>query len=398
MTAHRICRTDFMSGFFVVLLAMLLPSLAFASGSADVTGLSFHSYSDHTRVVIALSGRAAFTKNRLSNPDRLYFDIRGSRIGGGVKTVLPVGDGIVKSIRAAQFDSSTVRVVLDLEEGTDFKVADPGDPARIVVDISGSGKAAAVGTGTAAEEAGPSAALKKRIVIDPGHGGHDTGAIGPDGLYEKDVVLDIAKKLKQVLSRDPDYEVFLTRDSDVFIPLPERTAIANRKHADLFVSIHANASPHREAHGVETYFLNWTNDEETMKVAARENQITMQQMRRMKKPNDVLDVMLGDLARANKRDESMALANYIQDRLVTGIDRDNPRVVNLGVKWALFYVLFGARMPSVLVEVSFISNPHEESLLSQQGYREDIARSIAAGIDKYMRSAPGGQTLARNNR
>jgi N-acetylmuramoyl-L-alanine amidase len=388
LTSKKTYRVNSCLGLFVFLLAMLLPSLAFASKSADVTDLSFRSYPDHTRVVITLSDRAEFTKNRLSDPDRLYFDIRNCRIGGGVKTVLPVADGILKSIRTARFSDSTVRVVLDLEKGTDLKMVNLDDPARIVVDISRSGAAPVVMQ--------PPSALKKRIVIDPGHGGHDTGAIGPDGLYEKDVVLDIALKVKKALSADPNYEVILTRDSDVFIPLAERTLIANRRNADLFVSIHANASPNREARGVETYFLNWTNDEETMKVAARENQITMKQMRQMKKDTNVLDVMLGDLARDNKRDESMALANYIQKKLVNGIDRDNPRVVNLGVKWALFYVLFGARMPSVLAEVSFISNPREERLLSKEGYREDIARSIAAGILKYMESTPGGQTVARN--
>ncbi len=405
MEVHETRRIRYSLGLFLLLLPLLLPPSAFALNSADITDLSFLSYPDHTRVVITLSGKPVFSKNRLSNPDRLYFDIRRCRLGSGVKTVLPVGNGTLRSVRAAQFSDSVVRVVFDLGEGAEFKVTDMDNPARIVVDIGDSGKSeasSAVPTApvradaTASADTASPATFKRRIVIDAGHGGHDTGAIGPDGLYEKDVVLDIARKLKQALSKDPNYEVFLTRDSDVFLPLPQRTAIANRRHADLFVSIHANASPNREARGIETYFLNWTNNEETMKVAARENQITMKQMRQMKKPDDVLDVMLGDLARANKRDESMALANYIQKTLVTGVEEENQRVVNLGVKWALFYVLFGAQMPSVLVEVSFISNPHEEKLLSQAEYREDIATSIASGIRKYMNSAPGGQTVARN--
>jgi N-acetylmuramoyl-L-alanine amidase len=390
LTARKTDRIILLCGILLFTLVLLFPSSAFSLNASEVTDLGYRSFPDHAEVVITLSHKAAFTKNRLTNPDRLYFDIKDCIIGKGVKPVVAVSNSILKSVRAAQFSGSTVRVVLDLGNAANFRVADTADPARIVVEIYGVLPDAAVRE--------PSSVLKKRIVIDPGHGGHDTGAIGPDGLYEKDVVLDIALKLREILSRDPNYEVFLTRDSDVFIPLPERTKIANREHADLFVSIHANASPHRDARGVETYFLNWTNDEETMKVAARENQISMKQMRQMKKPGDVLDVMLGDLARDNKRDESMALANYIQDRLVSGIDKDNPRLVNLGVKWALFYVLFGARMPSVLVEVSFISNPHEEKLLSKDGYRKDIARSIAAGIATYMKAAPGGQTLARNNR
>jgi N-acetylmuramoyl-L-alanine amidase len=390
LTARKTDRLIAVCGILLLALALLPPSYVFALNSSELTDLGYRSYPDHAEIVITLSHKAVFKKNRLSNPARLYFDIKDCVIGKEVRPVMSVSNGMIKSVRAAQFDGSTVRVVLDLEDGTNFKVFERTDPDRIVVDVNGGQK-----TASATE---PPAFLKKRIVIDPGHGGHDTGAIGPDGLYEKDVVLDIALKLKKILSKDPNYEVFLTRDSDVFIPLPERTKIANREHADLFVSIHANASTSREARGVETYFLNWTNDEETMKVAARENQITMKQMRQIRKPDDVLDVMLGDLARDNKRDESMALANYIQDRLVTGIDRDNPHVVNLGVKWALFYVLFGARMPSVLVEVSFISNPHEERLLSKSQYREDVARSVAAGINTYMKAAPGGQTLARNNR
>jgi N-acetylmuramoyl-L-alanine amidase len=389
LTARKTERIITLCGIFFFVLALLSPLPVAALNSSEVTGVSYRSYPDHTEVVITLSHKAVFTKNRLSNPDRLYFDIKNCGIGRAVRPVIPVANGMVRSVRAAQFTGGTVRVVLDLERTAAFKVADLDDPERIVVAVYGVSMADA-------DVAAPPTVLKKRIVIDPGHGGHDSGAVGPDGLYEKDVVLDIALKLRQILSTDPNYEVFLTRDGDVFIPLAERNTIANRKHADLFVSIHANASPRRDARGVETYFLNWTNDEETMKVAARENQISLRQMRQMKQQTDVLDVMLGDLARDNKRDESMALANYIQKKLVDGIDRDNPHVVNLGVKWALFYVLFGARMPSVLVEVSFISNPLEEKLLSKQQYREDIARSIAAGIERYMESTPGQQTIARN--
>jgi N-acetylmuramoyl-L-alanine amidase len=383
-------RVIVLCGILLFALVLLSSTPVFALNSPEITNLGYRSYPDHAAIVITLSHKAAFTRNRLSNPDRLYFDFKDCTIGKKIRPVMSFSNGGIKSVRVAQFNGSTIRVVLDLEEGTNFKVSELDGPERIVVDVNAREKAAA------ATE--PPVVLKKRIVIDAGHGGHDTGAIGPDGLYEKDVVLDIALKLKKILEKDPNYDVFLTRDSDVFIPLPERTKIANRDHADLFVSIHANASTSREARGVETYFLNWTNNEENMKVAARENQITMKQMRQMKKPNDVLDVMLDDLARDNKRDESMALANYIQDRLVEGVDRDNPRVVNLGVKWAFFYVLFGARMPSVLVEVSFISNPHEERLLNKSGYREDIARSIAAGIRKYMKFSPLEQMVARNNR
>ncbi|MEJ2684527.1 MAG: N-acetylmuramoyl-L-alanine amidase [Candidatus Sulfobium sp.] len=231
------------------------------------------------------------------------------------------------------------------------------------------------------------------IVIDPGHGGHDPGAIGPHHLCEKDVVLDIALRLRKILSANPGLKVYMTRDKDVFIPLEERTAIANSKNADLFVSIHANASSSRDARGIETYFLNWTDNEEAMKVAARENQISLKNMQKMKKGNSVLGMMLSDLKRENKRDESLRLASYIQKMLVGDMSRDYKGVVDLNTKWAPFYVLLGAQMPSVLVEVSFISNPHEAKMLSEKGYREDLAKSIADGIDEYM-SKTGPERVA----
>ena len=334
---------------------------------------------------MTLSDRAEYAKKRLANPDRLYFDIKGSAIKKEIKTNLPIGNGMLKSVRAAQFNESTVRVVLDLEKIKDYKMITLEDPVRIIIDVYG----------TSAE---PFVSSKKRIVIDPGHGGHDPGAIGPKKLCEKDVVLDIALKLKKILSGDPNLEVFLTRDRDVFIPLVERTAIANSKNADLFVSVHANASPNKDAKGIETYFLNWSDDMESMKVAARENQVSLKRMREMKNEADFLDAELASLKRDHKRDESNKLANYIQMAMVNGLTDKYPRVVDLKVKWAMFYVLFGARMPSVLAEVSFISNPLEEKMLSKDGYREEIAKSIASGISKYMALAPDSQTVAKIRR
>ncbi|MFH1026061.1 MAG: N-acetylmuramoyl-L-alanine amidase, partial [Nitrospirota bacterium] len=258
------------------------------------------------------------------------------------------------------------------------------DPARLVIDVYGKTRTA---------DKPDMNFVKRRIVLDPGHGGHDPGAVGPKNLYEKDVVLDIALKLKKVLMEDPFNEVFLTRERDIFIPLEERTAMANRKNADLFVSIHANASPRREAKGIETYLLNWTDDEEAIRVAARENAISLKKMRAMNRQVDIVDVIKSDLIRENKRDESIKLANYIQRSLISNLDSDTKHVLNLGVKQALFYVLFGAKMPSVLVEVSFISNPEEERLLSNDAYRTEIAKGIAKGLNTYLTSAPTVQKV-----
>lgn len=365
--------------FLIIFLVLFPPLPSNATGTVDVTDIRYWSYTEYTRVVISLTEHVEFVKNRLSKPDRLYFDIKNSRINSEMKKNISVSNDMLKAVRAGQFDSNTVRVVLDLKNITDFKIFTMEDPARIVIDIYGK----------------INISDRKRIVIDPGHGGHDPGAVGPNNLYEKDVVLDIALKLRDILSANSSYEIFLTRDRDVFIPLEQRTAIANSKNADLFVSIHANASLRREAKGIETYMLNWTNDEEAMKVAARENAISLKKMRQMnKKEMDILDIIKGDLSRDNKRDESIRLAHYIQKNLVSNLNRDYDHIVDLGVKQALFYVLFGAKMPSVLVEVAFISNHLEEKHLAREDYRGDLARSLSAGITKYMMTMPEGQTVA----
>ncbi len=370
--------------FLFIAIISLIPFPAYAAEKIDVTDIRYWSYPDYTRVVISLSDTPDYSRNRLMNPDRLYFDIKNSRLIKELQRTIPVGNGMLKTVRAGQFNESTVRVVLDLDRMTNYKVLTIEDPMRLIIDIYGEKQAAAV---------------KKRIVLDPGHGGHDPGAVGPNNLYEKDVVLDIALKLKRILAGDPELEVFLTRETDIFIPLEQRTAIANSKNADLFVSIHANASPRREAKGIESYILNWTNDEEAMKVAARENAISLKKMKKLNEGNrDVLSVMLSDLRRDSKRDESLKLANYVQQNMVSGLNRSYSHIVDHGVKQALFYVLFGADMPSVLVEVSFISNPLEEKLLAKDSYRSDLAKSIASGINKYMTAVPEGQTVAQGGR
>jgi N-acetylmuramoyl-L-alanine amidase len=366
-----------------LVIVLLFPFLAEASNSS-VKDIRFWSSENYTRVVVDLGRSVEFSKNRLSNPDRLYFDLRDTVISKEINTSIPIGDGILKSVRASQFNKMTVRVVLDLDEISEYQTFVFDDPARLVIDVYGKSHA---------ENKPEINFVKRRIILDPGHGGHDPGAVGPKKLYEKDVVLDIALRVKKILSEDPLNEVLLTRDRDIFISLEERTAMANRNNADLFVSIHANASPRPEARGIETYLLNWTDDEEAMRVAARENAISLKKMRAMNRQMDIVDVIKSDLVRENKRDESIKLANYIQRSLVSNSDV-NRYAVNLGVKQALFYVLFGAKMPSVLVEVSFISNPEEERLLASDAYRNEIAKGIVKGLHTYITAAPSVQKLA----
>ncbi len=354
--------------------------LAYGDSRVQVEDIRFWSSSDYTRVVVDLSGFVKFSKDYLSDPDRLYFDLINTTLKNKKKINISVNSSILKAIRAGQFHYDVVRVVLDLNEYRDYKVFFLDQPPRLVIDLYGNEK------GKSLDNIIPEI-TKKRIVIDPGHGGHDPGAIGPNGLYEKDVVLDIALKLKKILMKDSNNEVFLTRETDVYIPLEERTAFANKKNADLFISIHANASLRREAKGIETYLLNWTDDEEAMRVAARENAISLKKMKEMHKQMDIIQVITSDLLRQNKRDESVKLANYIQMSLVDRLNKS----YDLGVKQALFYVLFGAKMPSVLVEVSFISNPEEENLLSKEFYRFQIADAIAHGVNSYFTSVPSFQ-------
>ncbi len=373
--------------FFLIILS---PAISGSEDRIEVLDLKHWTSKGYTRVVVDLSAPVEFSKNRIANPDRLYFDLKNSRISKEIKTTLPVGDGILKTVRAGQFNQDTVRVVLDLEEIKEFKVFILDDPAKLVIDVYGHEKAA---------NTHDLASAVKTIVLDPGHGGHDPGAVGTNGLYEKDIVLDIALKVRTILSKNKNFRILMTRDKDVFIPLVERTAFANSKNADLFISIHANASPKKTARGVETYLLNWTNDEESIRVAARENAISLKKMKEhMRKYKSDVAIMLSDLRRDLKRDESIKLANYVQESIVSTLGENYNDIKNLGVKNALFYVLFGARMPSVLAEVSFISNPLEENLLSKESYREYIAQAIADGIDTYRAAAPKMQKMAGRQR
>jgi N-acetylmuramoyl-L-alanine amidase len=384
-----------LSFFFFI---FLFPSIVNSEDIIEVKGVKHWSTSEYTRAVIELSGSVEISHGKLSNPERLFFDLKNAKILKDVQKNVAVNDKLLKMIRVGQFNATTVRVVFDLEVSEyEFKTLNLEDPARLVIEIFQRGggdkktdsKTEAAITPKTAPGIVPSI-VQRRIVLDAGHGGHDPGAIGPNGLYEKDVVLDIALKARDMIKKEyPQYDVILTRDKDVFIPLEERAKIANNNNADLFVSIHANASPNKKARGMETYLLNWTDDEEAMKVAARENAISLKQMKQAKSE---LGFILASLERESKRDESVKVAGYIQNSLVSTIKPQYPKVNNLGVKQALFYVLVGAKMQSALVEVSFISNPEEEKLLNTDSYREKLAGSIASGIHSYFSAAAPQQT------
>jgi N-acetylmuramoyl-L-alanine amidase len=218
-----------------------------------------------------------------------------------------------------------------------------------------------------------------RIVLDPGHGGHDTGSVGKGGLKEKDLVLEVAYELQKLLEKRLGAEVVMTRSDDTFVPLEERTAMANQAQADLFVSIHANSSPARAATGVETYYLNFARTDEARELAARENATTARNV------HDLED-MVKKIAAAEKSAESRELASILQQKLYGGAQRVFPGARNRGVRTAPFVVLIGANMPSVLAEVGFVSNPRDEKLLKKEAIRQQLVQALYSGIEGYMKT------------
>jgi N-acetylmuramoyl-L-alanine amidase len=398
ISAHRGKWAFFIS--VIISLVLIAPLACPAADTAELKEVRFWKSQDYIRFVFDLSKPVEFTNGKLSNPERLFFDLKNTKLGKNLKKVVEVNNEFVKSVRLGQFSADTVRIVFDLSaQSYNFKILNLEDPARLVVDIFGSAPKSNNREDIRAEA--PKAdfpktqrIIRKTVVLDPGHGGHDPGAVGPTGVYEKNVVLDIAIRARQILKKTyPDYEVILTRESDVFIPLQKRAAIANEHKADLFVSVHANASANRKARGIETYLLNATNSEDALRTAARENGVSLA---RMKQTQNEMDVILTSLASQNKRDESLKLAGNLQKTMVGKMAKRYPQTADHGngVKGAPFYVLVGAEMPASLVEVSFISNREEEKLLKTEAYRQMLAQSIADGISKYFSAGPRQQVVS----
>ena len=221
-----------------------------------------------------------------------------------------------------------------------------------------------------------------RIVVDAGHGGHDTGTIGPSGFKEKDLVLDVSLRLGKLLENKMGAEVVFTRDDDTFVPLETRTAIANQNQADLFISVHANSSDDPGARGVETYYLNFTSSADALEVAARENAVS-------EKSIHELQDLVKKIALKDKIDESKEFASNVQSALYSGLNAKGGGPRNRGIKKAPFVVLIGANMPSILAEISFVSNPNDERKLQKPDYRQKIAESLYRGIAKYVGGLSG---------
>jgi len=406
--------------------------------------VKYWSSNDYTRIVIMASGPVKYREELLEGsadkPRRLYIDFQESYIEPQYREPLEIADGLLKQVRTAQFSKDTVRVVLDIESIDSYKIYSLPEPFRVVVDVRGKSitdykikliKPAPVETPAhkpslaitpppdkpAAIHAekikiivtdrnsgrpilksinskvilplpnllAPSLAQQlglkvKRIVLDPGHGGKDPGALA-NGLQEKDIVLKFAQQLKPVIEKEIGCEVLLTRDTDKFISLEERTAIANTQNADLFISIHLNAHPSPEVRGMETYYLNLSTNAEAMRVAAMENATSTNQM------SDLQNI-LQDILQNSKIAESSRLAEQVHGAMVAGLTQNSfGKVQNLGVKQAPFYVLIGAQMPAILMELAFISNQEDVENLKSEKYLTTMAQEIAKGVQAYVNRA-----------
>ena len=374
-----------------------------ATDRSFVSSVRFISTARYTRVLLYLSKEAKYEIRRLDGDmskglaPRTYVDILGARLLTSAKEPVAVHDGLLRQVRIGQYNNDVVRVVLDLDDNTrSHDISLLPDLHRLVIHIprqrpdeavnSVVDKPAVIATAKNKTPAGTAVSGIRKIVLDPGHGGKDPGAIGAGGIAEKDLVLAIAKKLAVRLKKELAIDVVLTRKDDRYVPLEDRTAIANKEDADLFISLHMNASPNVEARGLETYYLDNTTDEASIRLAARENSTSRKNL-------SDLQFILSDMMQNGKLEDSITLAHRLQGALVTGMSQRMGDVKDLGVKKALFYVLVGARMPSVLVEMFFITNRIEGRAMTEESYQDAMVDALMEGISKYNQGTMATKTL-----
>jgi N-acetylmuramoyl-L-alanine amidase len=314
-------------------------------------------------------------------------DLDNSRLGQDIKKYIPINDNLLSDARAGQYTSDMVRVVIDIKSFRTYKIFSLKNPFRIVIDVWG-GTEETTGRVVKKDEKGgkipPGALAKqlalgvKRIVIDPGHGGRDYGAPGYlKGVHEKNVVLKLARRLAKKIREKLHCEVVMTRTNDKYLTLEERTAFANTKNADLFISIHTNAARDRRAYGIETFFLNLATDDDAILVAARENATSTKNI-------SDLQTILSDLMQNAKINESSRLAAHVQKCMCNDLKKRYSRIKDKGVKQAPFYVLLGAQMPSILIETAFISNSRDCKRLVNSNYQDRMCDAIVNGIREYI--------------
>jgi N-acetylmuramoyl-L-alanine amidase len=395
-------------------------------GSSSVRHLRYFSGPDYTRIVVDLDKDIRFLPPHMLRPDpnlgtppRLYVDFTEAILAEELKAEttrkgtfyeVPISDGLLRRARAGQYQTDVVRVVLDIQsiDRYHYFILPPGEEGtkRFVMDVFGSPdkKVAKKDTGAKGHpppqqpkgpvsvspgrplKHGPYKKTAPVIAVDAGHGGKDPGAVGPHGTREKDIALRIAIRLKRELEKEmPEARVILTRTRDEYLTLVERTAKANAADADIFLSIHCNASPNTRAYGMETYYLDNTTDRATLKLAARENFVSEKVM---VDSGDLTNQILADLTNTSKVEESIPLAFHIQKSMVKELGARYSYIRDLGVKKGPFWVLTGARMACVLIETSFISCSREEKRLRSDDYQQALATAIARGTRNYLEEFP----------
>lgn len=450
-------RTRWTNRLIPAVAAALVAGLAWGSAAQKtlVERIRYIGTVSYSRVVVDLSGPVEFRMTPVvpdgqsGSRDRLVVDLAEAKIGPEAREPLSIGDALLRGIRTGQYTVDTARIVLDLAADADARVFTLPDPYRLVIDLKGKGAAmpgrdvairrldtgqagdaasarALTGTSSrtapvepaapareavaeaprsarrpaaAAERTAPpaqtaSVARRFKVVIDPGHGGRDPGAHGIGGLDEKDLVLSVSKRLASLLRAEPGIDVALTRGDDRFLSLEERTGFANAQGADLFISVHGNASTNRALRGVEVYYLNNTDNRGTLRLAAMENNLRWDPHNpKLQAAIPDLSYILSDLRQTYKIEESKQLAEHLQGSVISRLQDRYEGVEDLGVKEGPFYVLVGAYMPCVLVEVSFLTNPVEGRRLGTSTYQEALADGIFQGIRRYLSQTKLAKTL-----
>ncbi len=368
---------------------------------STVTGIQHWSSEDSSTVVINLEDQVQYEAHRLADPDRIYFDLHNTQLASNLPSKpIEVGDALLIRIRVAQSEAGVTRVVLETKSHTDFLVSLEPNPYRLVVEVrrvgaSHKGAVKRVPKATLTLKNKLSIPLppptqedillqrhvpRMRIVVDAGHGGRDRGTVGRDGLLEKDLVLEIGKRLGRLLEGRLGMDVIYTRRDDSYIPLDERVSIANQAQADLFVSVHANYSDLPSARGVETYYtqlfmLPTSKDVDVPPVAG----LSLNTVTPSLSPADVQE----------RVEQSRRLAESVQSSLYTALSSQNPGLRDRGIKEANFVVLTESAMPGILAEVSFVSSPTDEQKLRSDAYREQVAEALYKGIARYAISFHG---------
>jgi len=374
--------------FFV---AILLLGVKRPNGLGDVVEVRHWSYPDYTRVVVETtkavnvqtSVQHLAADRRAGRPERLYVDLGGLWVGRRYLDGIELGDGLLQGVRLGQNTLHTTRLVLDLEHYARHRLFTLEHPNRVVIDVYGHRRPSRRGFPEADLPTGQRPV--RTVVIDPGHGGRDPGAIGIGGAREKVITLKIARALGAKLTKR-GFDVRYTRVDDRTISLEERTAIAEAARADLFLSIHANSSRRRSLQGIETYYLDKNHERHSLRVAARENGVTRDQI-------DDLQRTLARLRVSELSTYSHRLASLVQTELVGGLP-SRYRVNDLGVKKGPFYVLFLSDTPAILVEAGFITNRVEARRLRNDDYIDALANQMAVGLTRYR---DGAATMARRS-